>query len=64
MKKASLEQQIGKIESATVRSILGVGAKKPGGYLLPDFYTPLAIEILADYILELEKKGRKDRNAL
>ena len=59
MQKAPLARRVEEIEGETARSILRTGAKKPDGYFLPDFYTPRAIELLTDYILELEQKVRE-----
>lgn len=57
--KPPLSERVEKIEGEQARSILRAGAKKPDGMYLPDFYTPRAIELLTDYILELEEKLRE-----
>mgnify|MGYP000444503368 CR=1 FL=1 len=64
MQKAPLAKRVEHIEGEAVRSILRTGAKKPDTMLLPDFYTPRAIELLTDYILELEEERRKLRAKL
>jgi len=54
MEKRPLKERIEQIQNESVRSVLRAGTAT--GDSLREFYIPRAIELLADYILELEKK--------
>lgn len=59
--KPPLIDRVDEVRDETIRSVLRAGAGKPIDTYIGDLYTPRAIELLTDHILDLQAASGEAR---